>query len=840
MIFRLPHIDNFSFFFGFLLASLLAWVLWMLRPTLQQVRDNIRTRQAEKKERARTTPVVEEHYRQMVLLQTQGLHLASALFSLDEIVEPPRLLAPPPRVEPGRPLFTEDIVDATLPYLPAWPELAAVYKAPTLSLSQALSGGADVVLVGQTGMGKTVMLAHLASNLARRQSEAGLPSDTLPFFIHAADLDLPVKKDEPLKSIIDFTSEKASFFDLSRIPDFIRGAFEQGKAILLLDGTDEMTPDGLKNVVDFIRLVKRTYPHTHIVTTASTEFLDGLVSMNFVPFSLAAWDIDQRSHFLEKWGQLWAEHVSREAWLRSYEQVDPLLLNGWLAADSGSLTPLELTLKIWGAYAGDIRGPSSVDVIETHLRRLSPASAPREAIELLALQASLAAKPFFDPHEAREWIKSFEPQDLAVVAEPVQDENTDGKKPSKQEKPPAPTLGLISKMADSGLLSSHRSNRMRFTHPIFCGFLAGKALSGKDPQSLIDQSPWIGKFLAMRFLAAQGDASQLAGSFLAREDRFLFRNLLTASRWLKDGSRTAPWRGDVMAKLADLLQQRGLPLGLRGQALAAFIQSGDPAATVLFRKMFEQSDSELLQLVALGTGALKDVKAIDLLAGLLNNPVPLVRRAALLSLVTIGTTPAIDAVGGALVHGDETLRKAAAEALANNSGEGYAMLKEGAAMKDNLMVRRASAYGLGRIHEPWAEEILNNLQVLDDQWVVRNSALEVVEDRQKSDPHIPSRLPPPSESPWLIAFAGKQGMGITPDKPPTDLLLLALKSGDEDERMASLSYLRLTPVEGVFGALYKAMYGNEPILREGVYQTLSEMVARGVEIPDPIQYGVAY
>jgi len=154
------------------------------------------------------------------------------------------------------------------------------------------------------------------------------------------------------------------------------------------------------------------------------------------------------------------------------------------------------------------------------------------------------------------------------------------------------------------------------------------------------------------------------------------------------------------------------------------------------------------------------------------------------------------------------------------------------------MVRRAAAYGLGRINEPWAVEMLNNLQLLDDQWIVKNAATEVIEERQKPDPHVPRRLPLPSESPWLIAFAGKQGMGILPDKPPTDVLLMALKSGEEDERLASLSYLRLLPNEGVFGALYQAMYGGNPTLRESVYQTLSEMAARGVTLPDPAQYGV--
>jgi hypothetical protein len=191
------------------------------------------------------------------------------------------------------------------------------------------------------------------------------------------------------------------------------------------------------------------------------------------------------------------------------------------------------------------------------------------------------------------------------------------------------------------------------------------------------------------------------------------------------------------------------------------------------------------------------------------------------------------------LHSDEDSRRAAAESLANHPSEGHGMLREGAVMKDDLMVRRAAVYGLARIAAPWADEQLTKMQVEDDQWAVRNAAVEVVENRLHANPHVARRLPPPSESPWLIAFAGKQGMGISPDKTPTDLLLQALKSGTEEERLGSLTYLRMMPTEGVFGALYQAMYGGEAEMREAIFQTISEMAARGVEVPDPAQFGVS-
>jgi hypothetical protein len=837
---RLPNIDSFSFLLGIIIASLFWWVISVLKPAFQQIRANARSRQTEKKDKARSFSAVEEHYRQIVLLHAQGQHLAAPLFSLDEILQPPRLLAPPARVEPGTPIYNEDTIELTVPYLPAWPELASIYRAPTLSVAEALSGNSDIVLVGQSGAGKTVALASIASQLARREIQEGLATDTVPYLIHVADLDLPVNKDNPLNGLIDFIAEKASVFDLPRIPDFIRRIFSEGRVLLLLDGTDELTPDGLKNAVDFIRAIKRTYPKTRMITTASSEYLDGLVSLNFIPFALSAWSTEQHSKFLEKWGDLWKQHVAVESWAQASDQVDPLLLNGWLKADRASLTPMELTLKAWAAYAGDVRGPCLIDALESHLRRLTPANAPREALESLALQVTLATDPIFDPHKARQWVKSFEPDEPqpVEVEEPDKEENKDSRS-NKKDQPKSPSLGLITKMADSGLLSQHRNNHMRFTHPVFSGLLSGKLLSGYT-DAILHQPPWIGKYLAMNFLASQGDATALSAALVTEHDRPLSRNLLLVARWLRDAPTQAGWRGQAMAKLAELLQQNGQPLGLRGQALAAFVRCADPGTAVLFRQMLTAHDSELLQLVALGVGALRDTKSIEILTSLLKNPSPNVPRAACMALALIGTTAAMDMLASALLHGDENLRRAAAEAMSLHPVEGHKMLREAAGLKDDLNVRRAAAFGLGLIHQPWADELLNQLQLEDDQWVVRNSAMETLEERRKPNKHIPKRIPPPSESPWLIAFAGKQGLGISPDVPPTDLLLAALKSDDLEERLAALPYLRMLPSEGVFGALYQAMYAGEPEMREAVFQTISEMAARGVEVPDPVQFGVGY
>jgi HEAT repeat protein len=207
-----------------------------------------------------------------------------------------------------------------------------------------------------------------------------------------------------------------------------------------------------------------------------------------------------------------------------------------------------------------------------------------------------------------------------------------------------------------------------------------------------------------------------------------------------------------------------------------------------------------------------------------------------MALVAIGTNEALESVAHTLLNGDEDIRRAAGEALANDPNEGHAMLRDGITLTD-ILVRRSIVYGLGRVNEPWAIEVLQKIQIDDDQWVVRNSATEVLDAKASISARAPHKLKAPSESPWLIEFAGKQGVGISPGTPATDILLLALKGDDPDTRLAALPYLKFTPSEGVIAQLYNAMYKDDPELREAAYNTLWEISTSGIKLPHPSQYG---
>jgi HEAT repeat protein len=397
---------------------------------------------------------------------------------------------------------------------------------------------------------------------------------------------------------------------------------------------------------------------------------------------------------------------------------------------------------------------------------------------------------------------------------------------------------LLSKMVESGLLISHSNNKMRFLHPVLNGYLAGQAIGDNDADTTLLALPdWDGKTISLRYLAARGDASAVADIMLKESDLPLHNPSLAVARWLRDAPRAITWRNKAFASLLAILQAEGQPLGLRGQAMAAFVTSGDPGAATLFRQLLSSRSFELIPLAALGSGALKDVKAIEALEELMHAPVGSVRRAICLALVAIGTEKSLEGVARALLQGDEELRRAAAEALANDPVEGHAMLKEGATLTD-ILVRRAVVHGLARVDQPWAVEILQRMQVEDDQWAVRNLATQYLEQMQRMDTRVPRPLFTPSETPWVIAFAGKQKMGVPRGGAATDVLLSAFKQGDTEERLAALPYLKRAANDGIVAALYNAMYGEDPEVREAAYQAVEEIGADGFKLPHPNQFGL--
>jgi HEAT repeat protein len=155
------------------------------------------------------------------------------------------------------------------------------------------------------------------------------------------------------------------------------------------------------------------------------------------------------------------------------------------------------------------------------------------------------------------------------------------------------------------------------------------------------------------------------------------------------------------------------------------------------------------------------------------------------------------------------------------------------------MVRRSVVFGLGRVRQPWAIEILEKLQMEDKEWIVRNAAIQALEEIRQPNPHIPRALPSLTETAWLVEFASKQGLGVTSGEQAESLVLQALKSGTEDERLQAMEFLALKGKSDIAASVYAPFFGSAGDQREAAYQALWLMSLSGVELPPPKQFGYA-
>lgn len=827
---RSIRIDRLSFWLGFAAASLLWWLMVTVRPHWKELLQFFKKQYQATKQELRSSSHQRLH--NDTLKYVQQLHLAAPLFSLDEILITPRLLAPALPVRPGGEPLTEDIASAIIPWMPEIPELATAYGAPSLTLPEALEGGVNLAIIGPPGSGKTTALAHLASAILRGEIQHPALQPRTLIFVHAANLDLEATEVHLAGALLPAVSLYSSTLSQSRLPKFLQNTLASEQALLLIDGLDELPPAEFTATVQYIQQILQTYPKTRFVVSAASTNLGMLPVLGFVPLSMAVWDARKQAQFVQQWGQLWERHVDKEA-DKHYHAVDPLLLNGWLLQRTSAATPLEFTLQTWATYAGDVRGPSLSDSLEAHIRRLSVGiTKGYAALERLAGQAILTMKPAFTSEEAQIWAREVLAGMIADL--PREDVHRD------EAGPPPKDITLprvLPDLSSSGLLVSRTGNRLGFIHPLIQGYLAAQFFRKSRDTNVYTQRKWLLRNIAIHFAAASQDIRAQVNHILIQQDDPLQYGSFIAAAWLPEIPPNQPWQRDFLAQAAAHLRNESLPLPLRGRILAALAITRDPNIASLFRHLLKAPHPSTRQLAALGSGYQRDLQAVELLVPLVND-LSNVSRAACLALALIGTPPALEALASALLQGSEDTRRAAAEAFANHPEEGYPTLRE-AVQVDDILVRRAAIYGLQRVRQPWAMDILETMQIEDAQWVVKNAATQAYEELRQGNPRIPQPLQAPESLPWLISFAAEQGSGISAGEPALQMLLKAVTGGNPDEQLAALQYLQQLGYEKIFPTIYHTyLDGSDPELQQAAYDILWHLAAAGVELPPMMKYGL--
>jgi HEAT repeat protein len=826
------RLETNSFWVGFLAASLFWWLVRISPPLFKRLQQNFRTQAESAQWDART--VVDVRLRNETLRYAQSMHLAAPLFSLDEILIQPGLLASglPPDIRNN--LAGLDISETLIPDTPDWPQIASFYQWPVLTLAEALGGGANLAIIGQPGAGKSVALAHLASQLARQEIEISGMDSGIPLYIHAADLALPSTSPDALDApLLQALGNYLSQQTYTKLPAFIDRSLQDGHVVLILDGMDELQPAGFDLVADYLEDLLTAHPQLRIVTAVSSDYWGKLPQMGFHILPLANWNHQQRTQLLENWSNLWKQHFPNHK--DGIPQPDADLIKGWFISVSANLTPLELVCKTWAAFAGDSLGSQALDAIESFLRRklYSLSEKERKALEHIAGQMLLTQQPIVEKATLERWLGGQD-EFSQLLEEDTQESpgiehqnKASGSTSQRVKSSPA-----INAFIACGILRSHPQERYSINHPVWAGYLAARSLDAQIVfQTLDAQKNWDTKKLAMQFLACVSDGSGWITNRLQKSrDSLLPRFLLQAGRWLPYASKEVGWNQMVLREMANELHNPANTENLKARLLAALIGSDNNGVSVLLRQLLRTPEQETRKLAILGLGMLRDTKAVEDLVKLLSVEEDMqIAKATILSLVAIGNQTALESVANMLLHGNEQLRRAAAEAFANHSEEGHPTLKEASNMEDPG-IRRAAVFGLARIHQPWADEIVESLRTQDTQWVVQDAANQAMALRGEDNPRIPVSLPPLSQSAWLIEFAAQRGLGVAPGEPAVQLLYTALEEGNLNEKMAALYTLGRQSGIARLPALEKSCQSPETEIRQAAVETIWRLQASGLEL----------
>ncbi|HSR47957.1 MAG TPA: HEAT repeat domain-containing protein [Anaerolineales bacterium] len=735
-----------------------------------------------------------DRYRREIATYAQGHHLARNLFFLEDIAVVPRVLAPPFPADPSNADPRPESTLAVIPNLPDWVMLSGIFATPSLTLPEALEHGPNLLITGEPGAGKSTALAYMALLAATRSKDAGAFADYAPFLVHAYDLKLDRwGGSDPQEPLVWAAQATVSGGMGGRLPGYVRQTFRQKNALVLLDGLDELNLDEISRVAAWLEALQEDHPEVRILAAGPARGYDGVVGQGrLAPAALAPWtDHDQRT-FMARWAGAWQRDVAPKLPKGRLADIDPALITGWIVGSTRGATPLELTMRVWASHMGDVRGISLINSFDAYLARiLSPEE--RQAAEAAGLA----------------WLNA-----------------RSGLLPDRSLPRGTPTGDLV----NAGVLRRRDGGNYSFSQPAIGAFLGARAMAASGPSDAVVQGGWPPAELAIGYLAAMTDAGKIAQRWMEAGRDSLETGALDSARLLRYAPQKAAWRQTVLRALAQIVQSHQRPYGLRLRAVHALVQAEEPTAAILFRRLLTADAASTRILSAIGLGGLRDEESVSTLVGVMSHDRELlVRQAACLGLAGVGTDAAMEALGRVLLEGEEGVRLAAAEALACIPDEGHSMLRD-AAEVNNLMTRRAAVFGLARVYEDWALELLDKVQVDDEQWVVRGAAAEAATRRRTTPWRIPEPVREPSELPWLIAFAARVGSGITPGRPAMEMLRRALSSGSTEEKIAALETLAWLDSDEFQMEFNQALRSDEPFLRDAAFETLWRQAAPGVLI----------
>jgi HEAT repeat protein len=896
-------IIDVNFGLGVLTGWGTAYALYRARHFLAGATESVTQRASTAQEFAKRT--ADARYINDLIRYIQKDHLAGEHVALSDILIEPQFIPAQPLLAPRDEELVREIFHV-VPIVPDYPYLHAAYNIPTMSIAELNNGTKAVVLLGEVGSGRTTALHTIAlwslgvikfdppvdvvqerldqevkfkkeaqhaqsykeritmDDLAKdaiEKSKAGenqsAPKATnnlsfkqlTPMYAHLAHVALFIEKlgreIDPAEPIVRALQTYTGYVTSKTMPRNIYERLGEGKALLLLDGYDELSVYHQSLVNTWLGALLRQYGDNFIIITANPHGYGQLMHIGFSPVFLRPLSDTQANALIDKWATHWGKIARRRADI-------PSVTLERVRDRNRAYTPLELSAKIWAMFDSPER-ESIGEWLEFLGAQYLGNMKPEKVREQLGRAALLQLEEGFitvdrldqilrgiiietpistdDDTNEEEWDNIIEGDEAPESkAKPEKVKSAEKSSASHKE-----LLRFLQALEKDGMLRAFDDDKYQFKHPMLAMYFASLVLPDFQTEELLALThiPIWRDALALTNL--HHPLEDLVTARLAQPLDVLYNTHLELARWLKYAGKVE-WRAGVLKVLGNaFVQANQYPL-VRERIAAALVGTRDKNVMRIFARGLRDANPDVRRLSCLGLGALRADEAIRDITTLLADVEPDVALSAGLALGAIGTQNALEEMVGVLTTASEALRQAVAEAFAALPKDGYPVLYDAISHED-LMVRRAAVFGLRRINTAWALVAVYKASTEDDEWYVRSAAEQAFLEMQFGETATGVKAIPHVESlEWLrdwIASLGDAAKRITVGGDA--LLRKALEEGDVEIQALSVANIGQLGIIHQADALYAALRHREPVVRAAAHLGLCHLQAQlGMALPAPL------
>lgn len=736
-----------------LIGALLAWILAALvysqRRALRQVVENLWQPIAAWRRRMQASQ--EEKY--VRALKGKLRHLL-----LFEPENPALILQEPTFVAP-----------AALPTSIA--EVAQSPRLVTVPYTALLDGHRKVVLVGAQGSGRTSALILTVWRVTEKEDEdEPRPYARLPLWGDLANLSKLAPKAKATAA--DRLGDLLALGAPGAAPGWLLQHLRREPCLVLLDNWEQLSLDDRDQVAQWIAEADAEFDDVFWVVASGSEGYGCLVEHGFVPAQLTPQTEVDVPALVAGWCQL----LGIEA-----DTPDDEILDALRHAASAQAPLWELHLRTILYTMTNACPERPVEVVQHFIDSSLGTLDLGKGQETIADQAQELA------FQALVKIAGIERLEARAVTDQEARDIVEALLPPKEERPRRLDGAVRKLIVESGFLHEE-SHRWRLQHPVWRDYLAAVHLAqAEDGEEVVlahvqDES-WA---MLAEFYAGLYDAETIAQVLINQVEAYGDRQALRrAVRWGIVADPSAAWRKTLLKLVAQTFMRDDLDDEARievGRMLALVAGEG---ARAFFVRMLRYPSPPVQRVALRGLGWVGSTRDMPIMAAALRDSDAALQESAVRALRDLGTPGAATYLSESLANASETLMPVITEALAAMP-DGWQALSE-AARHPDILVRRAVAYGLGRIDEDWAIQQLLEMAREDPQWLVRSAADSVLQAKEEqADHHAKIAGPPDVEQlDWLIAWAARQGVGLGVGQAALDMLGRAAQEGNVDAKVLS-------------------------------------------------------